>query len=162
VLPVLGDRRIDAITAADVAELVAKLAGEGKARETIRKSVRAPAMVLDHIEITPNPARNRVQVRLPLEERRRWSRRSPTHVEAVAHLLTIPYTVALLVLDATGARVGELEATTLGDLDEKRKAWLVRKEISKTRQARWVALPDDVCDVLVDRLPAGSRPVPPF
>ena len=36
--------------------------------ESIRKSVTALAMVLDFHGVTPNPARDRVQVRLPLEE----------------------------------------------------------------------------------------------
>jgi integrase len=54
------------------------------------------------------------------------------------------YLLALLVLDATGARVGELEAATQGDLDEHRKAWLVRAAVAKTRRSRWVELPDDL------------------
>ena len=56
------------IVAGDVAELVAHLVDEGKARESIRKSVTALAMVLDFAEISPNPARDRVKVKLPLEE----------------------------------------------------------------------------------------------
>jgi integrase len=76
------------------------------------------------------------------------------HVEAVGWVLTVPYMIALLALDATGARVGELEAATLGDLDESRKAWLVRAAVAKTRQARWVQLPDDLYAVIVERLPA--------
>ena len=75
-------------------------------------------------------------------------------VEAVAWRLTVPYMVALLTLDATGVRVGELEAATLRDLDETRKAWLVRAAVSKTRRSRWVELPDELYEVLVERLPA--------
>lgn len=62
--------------------------------------------------------------------------------------------LALLVLDATGVRVGELEAATLGDLDEGRQAWLVRGAVSKTRQPRWVSLPDDLYRATLERLPA--------
>jgi integrase len=62
--------------------------------------------------------------------------------------------VALLVLDAVGCRVGELEAATLGDLDEDRKAWLVRASIAKTRRSRWATLPDDLWEVVLERLPA--------
>lgn len=154
VLPLLGDRAIDAIAIADVAELVAKLAGEGKARESIRKSVTALAMVLDFAEISPNPARDRRQVRLPLEEPDETEPPSADHVEGVAWLLTVPYLLGLLVLDATGVRVGELEAATVADLDEDRKAWLVRAAVSKTRRARWVTLPDELFAAVVDRLPA--------
>ena len=58
------------------------------------------------------------------------------------------------MLDATGARVGELEAARLGDLDEQRRAWLVRASVSKTRRPRWVELPPDLFEALLDRLPA--------
>lgn len=154
VLPVLGARPIDAITTADVADLVAQLAGEGKARESIRKSVTATAMVLDFAGITPNPARDRVQVRLPREDPGEMEPPTAEHVEAVAWLLSVPYMLAMLTLDATGVRVGELEAATLGDLDESRQAWLVRAAISKTRRSRWVELPDDLYQAIVGRLPA--------
>jgi integrase len=45
-------------------------------------------------------------------------------------------------------------AAKIGDLDESRKAWLVRAAVSKTRKARWVVLPDDLFAAVVDRLPA--------
>jgi integrase len=45
-------------------------------------------------------------------------------------------------------------AARVGDLDERRHAWLVRAVISKTRRARWVDLPDDLYDVITARLPA--------
>ena len=154
VLPVIGDRPIDKIGVADVAELVAKLAGEGKARESIRKSVTALAMVIDFAGITPNPARDRVQVKLPREEPDEIEPPTADQVEAAAWKLSIPYLLGLLVLDATGVRVGELEAANVGDLDEHRKAWLVRAAVSKTRRARWVTLPDDLYEVIVGRLPA--------
>jgi integrase len=154
VLPVLGDRRVDAITPADVAGLVAQLADAGKARKSIRKSATALAMVFDFAGVTPNAARDRVQVRLPREEPDVMEPPSADHVEDVAWRLTIPYLVALLTLDATGARVGELEAARIGDLDEQRKAWLVRAAVSKTRRPRWVELPADLFEAVVGRLPA--------
>jgi integrase len=65
----------------------------------------------------------------------------------------VPYLIGLLALDSTGARVGEIAAAKVGDLDENRKAWLVRAAVSKTRRARWVELPVELFAV-VDRLPA--------
>ena len=35
-------------------------------------------------------------------------------------------------------------ALRIGDLDEQRRAWLVRAAVAKTRKARWVELPDDL------------------
>ena len=136
-LPLLGNRHVDEIQPADVAELVAALAASGKARETIRKTITALAMIL----------------RLPREEPKELEPPSADHVEAVAALLPTAYRLALLVLDATGARVGELEAACVGDLDEERRAWLVRGAVSKTRKPRWVSLPDDLFKVIVERLP---------
>jgi hypothetical protein len=46
-----------------------RLVAKGKARETVRKTVTVLAMVLDHAGVTPNPARDRVHVRLPRENR---------------------------------------------------------------------------------------------
>jgi integrase len=109
--------------------------------------------VLDYAGISPNPARDPL-VRLPLAEPDEVEPPTAEHVEAVGWLLTPDYLLALLALDATGARVGELEAATLADLDEQRRAWLVRAAIAKTRRARWVELPDDLFAALVERLPA--------
>jgi hypothetical protein len=61
-LPILGGRRIDSISAQDIADLVAQLAEAGKARESIRKTITALAMVFDHAGIAPNPARDLTHV----------------------------------------------------------------------------------------------------
>ena len=47
VLPLLGSRRVDELTPADVAELVTELHASGRKRETIRKSLTVLAQVLD-------------------------------------------------------------------------------------------------------------------
>ena len=65
----LLDRRIDEISAADVAGVVGELAGKCRSRETIRKTVTVLAMIFDHASITPNPARDRIRVKLPREDR---------------------------------------------------------------------------------------------
>jgi hypothetical protein len=153
VLPVVGSRRVDDIAASDVAALVGQLAADGYARESIRKSVTALAMVLDFAGISPNPARDRAHVRLPLAEPEEPEPPMAEHVETVARVLTPSYRLALLVLDTTGCRIGELEVARVGDLDEQRKAWLVRAAVAKTRRARWVGLPDDLWDALIERLP---------
>jgi integrase len=60
----------------------------------------------------------------------------------------------------SGRRVGELEAATIGDLDEDREAWLVRSKVSKTKVSSWGVLSDDLVscstlvDVVLERLPA--------
>jgi len=90
VLPELGTRRVDELTPADVAMLVGKLVEHGKARESIRKSVTVLAMVLDFAGVAPNPARDGVHVRLPIEEPREPEPPSAEHVEKAAWLLAPP------------------------------------------------------------------------
>jgi integrase len=151
---------VDKIQPADVAALVAGLVEDGKARESIRKTVTAVAMTLDFANVSPNPARDRVQVKLPRREREEPQPPDAEAVEAVAHRLAVPYLIALAALDVSGRRVGELEAATVGDLDEDRQAWLVRSAVSQTKASSWGVLSDDLveCDTLVDvvleRLPA--------
>ena len=77
-LPLIGAKPVDKLTAADVAGVVAKLDAKGRKRETIRKTLMALAMVLDHAGVTPNVARDKVQVKLPRGEHPRSSRRRPT------------------------------------------------------------------------------------
>jgi integrase len=141
--PLLG-RSADEITAADVAELVGALAKAGKSRETIRKTITVLAMVFDHAGVTPNPARDRIRVKLPREDRPEITPPTAEHVEAVHRLLAPAYRLPLLVLDATGMRVGELEALTWGDVDEPRGRWRVSQAVAKTGRARWVPVPPEL------------------
>src|SRR4051794_30256006 len=65
--PIIGKRRIDSLTPQDFIDVLATLHGDGVARETIRKTLGAAAMTLDHASVAPNPARDRA-IRLPREE----------------------------------------------------------------------------------------------
>jgi integrase len=143
VLPLLGSRHIDESTPADVAGLVAALHAAGRKRETIRKSLSVLAQVLDFAGVKDNPARDRVHVRLPREEREEPTPPTAVQIEAVLPLMPRRYALAVLVLDATGMRVGELEEKGLrcGDLDEPNTRWRIRRAVEKGRRGRWVSLP---------------------
>lgn len=156
-LPLLGDRHVDTITSADVADVVASLTAKGKARETVRKSLLALAMTLDHEGVAPNPARDKVKVRLPRQERPEIVPPTAEHVLAVHALLPPRYRVPLLVLDATGMRLGELEQLTWGDVDEPRQRWRVSRAVSKTGRARWVSVPPVVFDAVCALVPRDDR-----
>jgi integrase len=156
-LPGLGERRVDTITAVDVADLVAALTAKGKARETIRKSLLALAMILDHEGIAPNPARDKVKVRLPRQERPEIVPPTAEHVLAVLEVLPRRYRLPLLVLDATGMRLGELERLTWGDLDEPRQRWRVSRAVSKTGRARWVGVPPALFEAVCELVPREDR-----
>jgi integrase len=168
VMPMLGSYRVDEITAADVAALVAALHADGRRRETIRKSVTVLAQVLDFAGVTDNPARDRVHVRLPREEREEPTPPSAGHIEAVLPLMPRPYALAVLVLDATGMRVGEIDERGLrcGDLDEPNTRWRIRRAVEKGRRGRWVSLPPDLFAAVVATLPPredrpADRPIFP-
>ncbi len=153
----LGSRRIGELTAADVAGLVATLAAKGRKRETIRKAVSALAMVLDFAGVSPNPARDRVQVRLPRGDAEEPQPPTGEHVEAVYWLLPARYRLPLLVLDETGMRLGELEQLTWGDVDESRSRWRVRQAVSKTSRARWVEVPLVIFAAVLELVPRDDR-----
>jgi integrase len=153
----LLDRRVDSIGTSDVAALVGELVAKGKARETVRKTVTVLAMVLDHAGVTPNPARDRVHVRLPRENRAEIQPPSTEHVEAVHRLLAPAYRLPLLVLDATGMRVGELEALMWGDVDEPRGRWRVSRAVAKTGRARWVNVAPVLFAAVLELCPRDDR-----
>jgi integrase len=153
----LLNRRVDEITPADIASLVATLIEAGKARETVRKTVTVLAMILDFADVTPNPARDRVRVKLPREHRPEISPPTADHVEAVYGLLAPDYRLPLLVLDASGMRVGELVALTWGDIDEPRGRWRVSRAVAKTRYGRWVTVPPLLFQAVLDLCPRDDR-----
>ncbi len=134
----LGKRRLDSITAQDVADLVVLLDSEGAKRESIRKVVNAVAMVLDHAGVAPNPARDRVRIRLPYERRPEIAPPAAEHVLAV---------------DATGMRLGELERLAWGDVDEPRERWRVSQAVCKTGRRRWVQVPPAIFEGVLELVP---------
>ncbi len=159
ILPVLGDRNVDSIEPADVAAFVSQLHAGGLKRESIRKTVSTLAMVLDFAGRTGehNPARDRLTVKLPREAREEPKPPTAEQVLAVHHLLAPAYRLPLLVLDATGMRVGELEALTWGDVDEARLRWRVSQAVAKTGQARWVAAPEPLFRAVLELVPRDDR-----
>jgi len=115
-------------------------------------------MILDHEGVAPNPARDKVKVRLPREERPEIIPPTAEHVLAVHELLPSRYRLPLLVLDATGMRLGELEQLAWGDLDEPRQRWRVSRVASKTRRrARWVGVPPVIFEAVCHLVPREDR-----
>jgi integrase len=156
ILPRLGTRTLDSLEAADVAALVAELHASGLKRESIRKTISTLAQVFDFARIAPNPARDKT-VRLPREEKAEINPPTAAHVEAVYRLLAPAYRLPLLVLDATGMRVGELEALTWGDVDEPRRRWRVTAAVSKNGHARWVHVPEALFAAVTALVPREDR-----
>jgi integrase len=80
-------------------------------------------------------------VKLPREEKRHLEPPTAEHVKAVVRLPPKQYRLPTLVLDATGMRLGELEASTWGDVDEPWQRWRISASAAKTGRARWVPVP---------------------
>jgi integrase len=149
----LGDRPVDKLTAHDVAQLVAELVAKGKAPGTIKKAVQAVAMVLDHAGVKPNPARDRVVVKLPREQPEEINPPSAEHVVAVYRRIADQHKLALLFLDWSGARVAAIDLTRIGDYDEPRRRVRLRASTTKMRRALWIDLPDVLAEAIEATLP---------
>jgi integrase len=158
----IDDLPIDQVTADVLAERVATLAQQGLARESIRKTLIAVAMVLDFARIDPNPARDKVTIRLPRDDSDETEPPDAAAVEAVAERLAIPYLIGLAALDVSGWRVGVVGKASLGDLDEEHHRWLVRSAINKTKTSSWGYLSDDMVPcpalarVVIEGLPSAE------
>jgi len=115
------------------------------------------AMVFDHAGIRPNPARDRVRIRLPRELRPEIAPPPAEHVLAVHSLLPSRYRLPLLVLDATGMRLGELERLAWGDVDEPRGRWRVSQAVSKTGRGRWVQVASAIFEAVLELVARDDR-----
>lgn len=155
VLAAFGGREPESIAPAEVAAWVGELAG----RYTpgyVRKIVDALAMVLDHHGIAPNPARDR-RVRLPRDVREEIDPPEAEAVEAALGAMAPRYRLPVVVLDATGMRVGELEGLTWGDLDAAHDRWRVAREREKSGRGRWVPVPGELFAAVDALLPREDR-----
>src|SRR5215218_6693979 len=123
--------------------------------QTYRVALGRVLARMDHARVEPNPARDRLTVRLPREERRHVEPPTAEHVEAVVRLLPRRYRLPVLVLDATGMRVGELEALLWGDVDEPGSRW--RIATSKTGRPRWVTPPRSLFEAVLALCPRDDR-----
>ena len=87
-------------------------------------------------------------MKLPREAQSELQPPTAENVLAVHRVLPARYRLPLLVLDATGMRVGELEQLTWGDVDEPRSRWRVSAAVAKTGRARWVPVPPVLFDAV--------------
>jgi integrase len=113
-------------------------------------------MTLDHAGAAPNPCSHK-SVRLPRQEREELNPPTAAHVLAAHNLLPSRYRLPLLVLDASGMRLGELEGLTWGDVDEHGERWRVSAAVAKTSRARWVHVPAAVFVAVLELCPRDDR-----
>jgi integrase len=148
----LGTAPVDEITPQVIAGLIATLTEQRLARSSIRKTLTALAMVFDHAGVTPNPARDRIAVKLPREEPEELNPPTAEHVETVYRLIALKHRLPLLFLDWSGARVSAIDKTVVGDYDEPRRRVRLRAATAKTRRALWVELHPVIAEALEAQL----------
>jgi integrase len=148
----LGSRRVDELEPSEVAAFVVTLSEQGYKRGTIRKTLQTLAMALDHAGVEPNPARDR-QVKLPRETPEEINPPTAEHVAAVYRRLPEIHRLPLLWLDWSGARVGSVDLTLVGDYDQPRRRVRLRKTTTKTGRAVWVELHPVLADAIEANLP---------
>ena len=102
-------------------------------------------MVFDHAGVVPNPARDRVIVKLPRDGSEEPNPPTAEHVQAVYRPIPSKHRLALLFLDWSGARVSAIDRTLVGDYDEARRLVRLRKPDDEDPQGA------------LDRAPPGAR-----
>jgi integrase len=148
----LGHRPVTAVAWTDVQAFIGALVEEEYARGTIRKTVQTLAMVFDHAEVNPNPARDK-RVKLPHSEEEDTVPPTAEHLEAIFWLMPKAHRLPFLWLDWSGLRVGALDKTLVGDYDELNRRVLLRKSTTKTRTALWNELPPALAKAIEATLP---------
>jgi len=120
-LPRLGDTAVERIHAQAVADLVGELHAASLKKQTIRKTVSVLAMVLDHGRVQPNPARDRLTVKLPREERCELRPPTAEHIRrsCVCCLSSIAFPPSSLTRPACGSAssrrsLGEMSTSLAG------------------------------------------------
>ncbi len=153
VVAAFGNRDPASLSSAEIGAWVGDLAGR-YTRGTVQKILGALAMVLDYADVTPNPARDRAKVRLPRDRRVEVVPPTARETEILVRGAAPRYRLPLIVLEATGMRVNELETLRWGDVDVAGGRRRVAREHGKAGRGRWVNVPPEVfaaADALVAR-----------
>lgn len=147
----------EAVTPRDLREWIAGLVAANKARKTIEIHLGVVRAVLDHAELPVNPARH-PSVKLPRGNRDDEQIAAPTTAEWAALLdqVTARHRAALVILEETGLRIGELRRATWGDVDLRLDRIRVRG--TKTAAAaRWIPLTPRIRALLEASCPLEDR-----
>ena len=141
--------------AAEIGAWIGGLSGH-YTRGTCEQILGALRMVLDYGSVDPNPARDN-RVRLPRRDRQEVEPPTAREVEAIIRAAAPRYRLPLVVLEATGMRVGELETLRWGDVDDRAGRWRVARQHEKAGRGRWVNVPPDVFAAVAALVPREDR-----
>jgi integrase len=156
ILPVFGEREPQAIAWTDVQTWLGALAADGLRPGTIHQYVTTLRLLLDFAGTDPNPARDR-RVKLP-----RLVVEEPTPPSAKQFLAILEHVhprwrLALVVMEQTAMRVGEVHGLAWGDVDLAENRFRLAGGKTKTRRARWVQVPGWLMDEIAATCPFDDR-----
>ena len=157
--PTFGRKQPDEIEHGAIQEWINSTRSEITPR-VLRDYLGTLRQVLDHAGIDPNPARHRA-LRLPTAERPIHSPPSDKHVLAMLDEIPQERRLLFVVLEQTGARLGESIEWTWADIDIGGGRILSRPEVVKGRRGRrrprWIQVPEWLFEILLDSCPPDDR-----
>lgn len=149
-----GDTPVDDVTPGMVSTWIGGMIDAAIGRTVIDRAMAMLRGTLDDHR-DPNPARHRT-VRLPKAPRVEAHPPTTAHWEIIRDTVTPRMRPPLVVLEATGLRVGELIALTWGDVDFTTGRLFVRS--GKTSAARrWVPVPAHALRAIEEQKPPEDR-----
>jgi integrase len=153
-LPLWG-LHVRAITMADVQAFVQGLVDAGVAPATTRRYVSVVKQTLDHVDVSPNPARD-PRLRLPSLAREQPDPPSTREVVLILENVSKRHRLVVALLEATGLRVSELLGLAWGDVDLDASRFRVAR--GKTAKARrFVPVPVELCERVAALCPLEDR-----
>jgi integrase len=166
-----GERDPATITASEVAEWVAALAGSYKPG-TVQLYLIAFRLLLDYVGLDENPARD-PRVKLPKRVREEPQPPSADQLTAILEALGERYRLLFVTIEQGALRLGEAVGLRWGDVDFAGLRLRLPRSVTKTGKARFVYLPEwllqaiDATCPLEDRTPErkvfqGSRKLRPI
>ena len=145
-------RRIDAVTAQHVADVVATLHAAGKKRQTIRKALTALAMILDHAGMTRTRHVTACWSSCRAKTTSSRHRRAPSTSQPSTTCCR-PGT-AWRCSGSTGQVLASasIDETLVGDYDEPRRRIRLRAAATKSGRGLWVDLSDSLADAIEQKI----------
>jgi integrase len=157
--PRFGRRRPDEIGHGEIQEWINDQTVE-LTPAVVRDYLGTFRQIIDQTGVEPNPARHRA-LRLPTAERPVHSPPSDEHVLAFLDRVRHEHRLLFIVLEQTGARLGESIGWTWADVDVANSRILSRPENVKgrrgRRRARWVQIPAWLFELLLESCPPDDR-----
>jgi integrase len=150
-----GARAPETITATEIAEWIASLA-ETKKPGTLGQYRIVFRLVLDHVGVEPNPARD-PRVKLPKNVLDEPNPPSLEHYLAILDATGEKYRLALIVIEQGALREGEAVSLTWGDVDAAGLRLRLRRSTTKRDKTRWVSLPEWLMDAIEETCPLEDR-----